>query len=504
VRNDGGGVFTDVTAPPLGDTGQGSAACWGDYDDDGDPDLYLSLRGAANRLYRNDGASGFVEITSSPVNDASDSHGAQWADVDGDGDLDLYVANYGQANKLFRNDGEAGFVDATPAVLASTGYGQGIAFADYDGDGDPDLYLANSGAEANHLFENLGGWNFADVTAPPLDDTNTTRGVAWGDYDNDGDLDLYISNDGQANKLFRNDGGGSFTDVSGGILADANDGREVAWADYDNDGDLDLYLTNVGQSNRLIRNEGGGAFADGTIAPLDDSGSSLGAAWSDYDGDGDMDLYVVNAFGANRLYRNDQLGSNHWLHVRLRGVQSNSQGVGARVRVVAGGQSQIREVDAGGGFLSQCSILACFGLGSTSVVDTLEVRWPSGIVNTFTQGLGIDRVLVVGESQGGATAVDEPNTPRHTHLAAPVPNPFNPRTSIAFELAHGTRVTLRIYDVAGRLVTTLIDGRPMEPGRYEELWDGSDRRGDAVASGVYRARLEADGKVMVRAMSLIR
>jgi hypothetical protein len=504
-RNDGGGAFVDVTAAPLGHAGQGSHGCWGDYDGDGDPDLYLTVRSAPNVLYRNDGGS-FTDVSAAPLNDAGESRGAAWADYDNDGDLDLYLANYGQANKLFRNEGDGSFVDATTAPLNDAGQGTGVAWADYDDDGDLDLYLANTDTTPNRLFENLGGGSFTDSTPTPLADTGQGRGVAWGDYDNDGDLDLYLANGGSgANKLFRNDGGGAFTDVTGGPLGDTNDSRGVAWGDYDNDGNLDLYVANLNAPNRLIRNLGGGSFSDVTGVPLDDAGYGIGVAWADYDGDGDLDLYLANAFGANRLFRNDQLVSNHWLHVRLVGTVSNEAGVGARVRVVSGGVGQIREISCGSGYLSQNSLLAEFGLGTSATVDLLEITWPSGIVNSYTDGIAIDRVLVIGESEGGATGVEPPSAlPIQTRLHAPIPNPFNPMTTIGFDLAKGTRVYLRLYDVAGRHVRTLVDGIYFARGSYQEDWDGTDAHGRRVASGVYHVRLETADRTETKRVALVR
>lgn len=497
-RNDGAGVFTDVTAVPLGHTGQGSVGCWADYDGDGDEDLYLVVRGGPNVLYRNDDGT-FVDATAPPLDDAGESQGATWFDYDLDGDLDVYVSNYYQANRMYRNDGGSGFTDVTTSPLDDLGQCTGSAASDWDQDGDVDLYVTNTGALPNRLLRNDGGGVWTDVTPTVLALTTESRGAAWGDYDNDGDPDLYVANGAGANQLFRNDGGGSFTDVSSGVLADGGSARGVGWQDFDNDGDLDLYIANLNSANRLARNEGFGIFTDATITPLDDAGYGIGVAWADYDRDGDADLYLGNAFGPNVLFRNAQLTANHWLHVNLSGITSNRTGIGARVRVVAGGLDQVREVFHGSGYVSEGSSTAEFGLGTNAAVDLVEVHWPSGAVSSITSGIGIDRMVTISEH-----ATNAPDAPGETRLYAPVPNPFNPRTTVSFDIAVAGPVRLRIYDSSGRLVRTLIGGVTYEPGSYHEVWNGRDEKGSMVASGVYHLRFEAPGKVETKSMTLIR
>jgi hypothetical protein len=399
LRNDGG-AFVDVTAGPLGDTGNGQGVAWGDVDNDGDLDLYLANSAGANKLFRNDGGGTFVDVTAGPLGDTGNGHGVAWGDYDNDGDLDLYLANRGGANRLFRNEGGGTFVDVTSGPLGDTGDARGVAWGDFDGDGDPDLYLVNQGT-ANKLFRNDGG-SFVDATYGPLGDAGDGFGAAWGDYDNDGDLDLYLANYGSANKLLRNDGGGLFVDVTGGLpLGDTGNGEGVAWGDYDNDGDLDLYLTNAFAPNKLFRNDGGGTFVDATTTPLNDLDIGVGTGWGDYDNDGDLDLYVAETSlfsgAANQLFRNDNANGNHWLQVKLQGLESNRVGIGARVEVTAGGVTQMREVSGGSGYLSQNALTASFGLGAAAAIDTLKVVWPSGIVQVVDPPPAVDDSLTVVE-----------------------------------------------------------------------------------------------------------
>ena len=437
-------------------------------------------------------------------------------------------------------------MDATSGPLGDTGNGRGVAWGDYDNDGDLDLYLANSG-QANQLFRNEGGGTFVDATSGPLGDTGNGRSVAWGDYDNDGDLDLYLANVrpgeqavpqrrwrhvrgryerpagryrewgwcgvgglrqrrgprplprqlGGANKLFRNDGGGTFADATSGPLGDAGSGRGVAWGDYDNDGDLDLYLANNG-ANKLFRNDGGGTFAamGGTLG---DAGNGTGVAWGDYDNDGDLDLYLANFGGANKLFRNEAAAGQHWLQVKLQGTKSNRSGIGARVRVVAGGVNRIREISGGSGY-HQDAMVASFGLGSATSIELLEVRWPSGIVQAVDPAPAVDGALTVLEHQ--VTAVDEaaPVTFALHHAA---PNPSVGRTTIGFALPHSSGVRLELFDVNGRLVRTLV-GRVFPAGIHRVVWDGRDGSGRSVASGVYLYRLKAEGFEATQRVLLVR
>ena len=403
--NDGLGQFTEDTGGDIADAGYGLAISWGDYDNDGNLDLYLARFTEENLLFRNNGSGSFTDVTTPPLGVTARSRSAPWVDYDNDGYLDLYVVNeIGGSNVLLHNEGDGTFVDATSPPLDHSGVGNCVAWGDYDNDGDPDAYLANWG-QPNVLFRNDGGGSFVDVTSAPLDDAGKTTSVCWGDYDNDGDLDLYVCNAQSANGLFRNDGGDVFTDVTSGPLGSTDRATGAAWSDFDNDGDLDLYVANFGVTNLLLVNDGGGVFSDGTVFPLDDPGQAAGVTWGDYDGDGDTDLYVGNWGSANLLLENRASLGNHWLHLELEGTMSNRSAIGARARVVTGGVSQIREISGGSGYASQASPAIEFGLGGSTLVDTVQVTWPSGITTVLTD-VAVDQVLLIDEGPTVTIYVD--------------------------------------------------------------------------------------------------
>jgi hypothetical protein len=503
LRNDDltPGGFVDATPALLADPANSRGCPWGDYDGDGDTDLYLSVKGV-NKLIRNDGGGTFVDVTAPPLDDSGTGQAAAWFDYDNDGDLDIYLVNNG-ANKLFRNDSAGGFTDVTTGPLGDAGWGMGLGLADYDGDGDLDIYVANYDHTANVLMQNQGGGVFADVTTPVLESASSSYGAAWGDYDNDGDLDLYVTNEG-ANSLLRNDGG-TFTDVTAPPLDDDGQGRSAAWGDSDNDGDLDLYVVNYDGANRLFRNDGGGNFVKPTGcggSELSDTGPGFSTGWADYDKDGDLDLYVVNQ-GANALFRNELDSGHHWLEVDPVGVISNTDGVGTRVRIVVGGICQMREIAGASGFASQGPLTAWFGLGTDTLVDTVEVTWPaSGTVQTLTDVACDQTIEIVEDWLSGL--VDPKPVPVVFRLHPARPNPFSGVTTIRYDLPEGAHVDLAIYDVSGRVVRRLLNNRPKQPGYHAAYWNGCNTDGQPVAPGVYFCRLSAGQHTGIERMLLLR
>ncbi len=439
-RNNGNGTFT-AKAADLGVKGPaaGQGCGFADYDNDGDPDLYVTSLGFGSRLYKNNGNATFTDVTAAAGVDGffRGNNAVAWGDYDEDGCLDMYIGHRyklspetNQQSILYRSNCDGTFTDVAPALGLDLPNRKNFGgwWFDYDKDEDIDLIVALD-FFGSLLFRNNGDGTFTDVTAAafPL---LTAEGGAWprnpmgaaiGDYDNDGDYDLFITGtDKQVrggekpSRLWQNDGDGTFTEVT--LAAGIPERTVTDWAtefiDYDNDGFLDLYVVagailSPGHPNALYRNDGDGTFTDVTAATgTTDNGATMGSAWADYDGDGDYDWYVPNTQNqANRLFQNQGPVGNS-LRIKTVGTATNSDGIGAKVRVTAGGVTQLRERYTHGGFLSQSAPEAHFGLGTLTTVDQIEVSWPSGVVDTLTN-VAANQTLTVAE---GCCSGNEPVT----------------------------------------------------------------------------------------------
>ncbi|MFQ5723362.1 MAG: CRTAC1 family protein [Terriglobia bacterium] len=470
-RNNGDGTFTDVTAAAgVGYRGFGMGAFWGDYNNDGCLDLYVTNYGKS-LLYRNNCDATFADVTDGAgVGNHGWATGATWFDYNRDGWLDLYVCNYvdfdpealpgdqtslqyginvpftlnpasfaPQPNRLYRNNRDGTFADVTAAAGVADAQGRSLVVvaADFDLDGWPDLYVGND-ISANSLFRNLGDGRFADVSASSAtEEYRGTMGIALADFDGDGDLDFFLTHwVAQANALYQN----LYNELGSGrpqslFFADSADlvgvgsisMNDVSWGtqflDFDNDGRLDLFVVNGStledpanrkllqpQPPRLLWSQGESGFYD--LAPV--SGSVLlrpwngrGLAAADYDNDGDLDFLVTTNRGPVLLLRNDGGARHHWLRVRLRGTKSNRQGIGAQVRLQAGDLRLFAEMQLGGSYLSQHFHELHFGLGERTRIDRLEVLWPSGVRQEF-QNLPANQLVEIVE--GGPQAGLRPLT----------------------------------------------------------------------------------------------
>jgi len=374
-----------------GDTLLGSKIA--DVDNDGDLDLFLvGDRGVRNRFYENRGGLRFVERTAAAgLESTKKSRGACFGDVDGDGFVDLYVCVADGEDLLYRNDGDGTFTEvARQAGVANDRYAMASAMADYDADGDLDIYVVNapdpSGSNArNLLFENDGSGRFTDVAARAGvagADDHDGYGLAWGDLDGDGHLDLHVVNFGgsRRNYLFHNRGDGTFEEVA--LRLGLDNGFEedncVTLGDFDNDGDLDIYLSSFGPT-RYYENLGGLRFEEKAEAVGFGDVRGFNSATGDLDGDGDLDLYDSGTLYEGRGSRS----GHHWLQVALEGTASNRDAIGARLTARAGGLTIVREVSGGQGYNATDAFRQHFGLGRATRVDELVVRWPSGQVETF-------------------------------------------------------------------------------------------------------------------------
>jgi hypothetical protein len=503
-RNNGDGTFTDATSGSgLDKTGWGMGVCVGDYDNDGWDDLYVTYYGG-NVLYHNNGNGTFADVTDKAgVRGHGWGMGCGFGDYDKDGYLDLYVANYvdvdikqlaepgsapnctyrgiatfcgprglpGSRDVLFHNNRDGTFSDVTEkaGIDRNSYYGLGVAWGDYDKDGWPDIYVAND-STPSALYHNKGDGTFADVGVEAgvayggEGQEQAGMGTDFGDYDNDGWMDLVKGNFSDDTKnLYHNERNGTFTDVS----YEAGLG-DVAWLscsfgakffDYDNDGwkdillangqvfpQIDKYQTGITYAERrlLFHNRGSMIIGQKTVlpnagvnpssvapptpaprtpAPLFDevglqSGPGLaikkvsrGLAVADYDNDGDLEIVVTNMNDSPDLLRHARKNPHHSVLVKTVGTKSNRDGIGARVAVAAGSLTQYDEVRSGESYLSSSDLRLHFGLGAAEKIDRLQVHWPSGQIDTISNA-PVDRILVIREGLG--LAESRPFQPHRT------------------------------------------------------------------------------------------
>jgi len=453
LRNDGT-AFTDISRQAgLFQVQSGFSSTFADYDNDGWADLYVGRDGwngpAPNALYRNSGNGTFADVTAQAgVGHPGSTFVHVWLDFDRDGLLDLYLAQgitgSGDTNALYRNTGRGAFTDVTARAGLQEPRGTrtiGVAVGDYDNDGWPDLFVSGY-MTTNRLYRNKGDGTFEEVAKRAgvlgADHISTGYVAFFFDYNNDTYPDILrtslapwpdtllslstywtslparqrelILRNGP--KLYRNNKDGTFAEVS--VAAGLGFPLGVMGAgvaDLDNDGFLDIYFGTGDpklerlEPDRFFRNNGNGTFSDLTFAAgLGNLGKGHGVTFVDIDGDGDLEIYaqeggfVHGDLWPNAFYLNKQQTGNHWLHVELEGVRSNRDAVGARLLLTAGAMTLLREVQNGEGFGCSNSPAVEFGIGQAARIDRLEIRWPSGLIQTF-KDIPVDRRIRVREGQ---------------------------------------------------------------------------------------------------------
>jgi len=458
-HNNGDGTFTDVTEKAgLKGTGYDVGVAIGDYDNDGYEDIFVA--GVyRNTLYHNNGDGTFTDVTEKAGLAQPDrqygplwSVGAAWVDVNNDGLLDLFVVNYmswnvnkepvctylgkpeychprfykGLPNHLFLNKGDGTFADisAKAGIRSQIGKGMGVAVADYDLDGFSDIFVTNDKV-LNFLFHNKGDSRFDEVAFQAgvalAEEGNfiSGMGVDFRDLNNDGYPDIAMAAlQNETFPIFQNDGKGGFTDITArsrmAALSNPMSGYSVNIADFDNDGWKDIFVSRgdvaspnmaskiqVDQHNTVFRN-----LADGTWRALtDEAGFSAqpprrhrGAAVGDFNHDGKLDVVVSALSAPGEIWMNDSPDHNHWLELALQGTKSNRDGIGARIKVTAGGKAQFNHMTTASGYASSGAGPVHFGLGTAKIADEIEIRWPSGTVQVL-RDVAADQVLSVKEPE---------------------------------------------------------------------------------------------------------
>lgn len=465
--------FTKITNSPFSTTlGDSRSVNWVDVNNDGWIDCQITngpKNGQHNTLFINDKKGNFSRMNNDPiVSDNAPSDGATWGDCDNDGDLDCFVVNwYGVNNLFYLNNGDGTFKQVTGENLAANGgYSETAAWGDYDSDGLLDLYVTNSDGDfRNFLYHNNGNNKFSKITnTSPANDAFASRSVNWIDMDNDGDVDLFVTNENSQNEnIYRNDKGIFVKNTNSALVKDGKNTMSSAWADYDNDGDFDVFLCNENATNSLFRNDGNFVF---TKITNDTIGKNLAhafsSAWADVDNDGDLDLFVTQAFtNTNGLknwfylnngngtfqrventltqdlawsygcafgdYDNDgfqdlavatcRIGSddkpdllyhnegnnNTWVTIQLVGSQSNRAAIGSKIKAKAtiNGKAiwQLREVSSQSSYCGQNDMRAHFGLGNATMIDSLVIEWSLGKKEVFIN-VSSKQFLQIIENQG--------------------------------------------------------------------------------------------------------
>lgn len=534
-KNMGGGNFSKISNAIQGNFSSVYGTTWADYDNDGFIDCYLSGGNAPGSfLYRNNNGNGtFTLITAGQIGNSSVNKGwgCAFGDYNNDGRPDLVIAaafNFSGINNpniLFLNTGSGNFTKVDSSVITTGTAPYTVpTWYDYDDDGDIDLFIGSGPATGSlapdYLYKNLfietGNPYFAKITSAPLATDNADGQVwNWIDYDNDGDLDAFRTNYNGTipNDLYKNNGSGNFTKMTsaqvGPIVSDLASSIANVWGDFDNDGWLDCFVGNAGNSlGFYYRNNGNGTFTKLTsIAIATDLGSRFGIAAADYDLDGKLDIFTSGTANVKALFRNTTANSNAFINLKCTGGVSGKSALGTKIKIKANINGtpmwQRAEINAQNSFCSMNMLNSHFGLGNATVIDSLIIRWISGTTQVFTN---VDANRFYRLVEGGSL---EPVSVKNTSTEVPerfalhqnFPNPFNPETTITFDvpknLTHD-KINLSVYDMLGKKVAGLFHGS-LAAGSYEAKWNAIN-----MPSGIYFYTLQSGDFKITKKMMLVK
>jgi hypothetical protein len=468
-QNNGNG-FSPFTPDFLnGDTSETRVVLWADYDNDGDKDLFIGNSNARNKFYRNMGNGVFIDYTDivGLSHLAHATYAAAWADYDNDGWLDLYVANRSTQNmpmhnKLYRNNGDGTLTDVTSQAGVGNVNGATIATAwlDYNNDGWPDIYNANDRGTINRLFRNNGNGTFTNISNANVKLVMDAMSVTVADIDNNGFLDIYITNDATGNKLLMNNGDGTFTESAEQMGVQVNKGTWGSlFIDYDNDGDFDLFVSAMssgsganGIANDLFENQNG-TFVNvsGTVIPLHEL-PTMGAAMADFNQDGYYDIAVISSGNERSSLLQNSGGDNNWIKVHLQGDVSNRDAIGSWIYVWCNGQMFKRYTQCGANFASQDAFYQIIGIGQHNLIDSVVVKFPAGTIRVI-ENPSINSDLLVVEDD---VVLSNPEA-RAPFVFSVGPNPFNEFVQIfSSGVSFLNDLAIELYTITGVLIDAEI------------------------------------------------
>jgi len=508
INNHIGGFIKVTTGAIVNDGGTSIGGTCGDFNNDGNLDLFVTNRNNfGNFLYMGNGDTTFTKITTgSIVTDMFNSNSSGWTDINRDGWVDLFVVNFQQNDILYLKMPTQNFIffriDTAAFLLDGTNFSIDGQWADFNNDRYPDFFIGNAGTQNDFIYRN--NWNLT-FNKNILNDARATLGASWGDFNNDGYLDLLTTSFlNQKSRLYINSGPSNYdlTPIDTGIVSnDPANSVGSCWGDFDNDGDLDLFIANDGtQSGFLYINSGppGYAFTKVTTGVIvNNIGNSFGCACGDYDNDGQLDIYVANRLNQQNFLFHNNGNNNKWITIKCIGISSNTAAIGTKVRVKAliNGLPvwQMQEIVPQTGYNSQ-SLWLHFGLGNATIIDSIKVEWINGLTHYFTN-VNTNNNITISEN-GNIIGINAISTkiPNGYHLSQNYPNPFNPNTKIRFQLPKSGFANMTVYDILGREIATLVN-EELSPGTYEVNWDASN-----YSSGIYFYTLNAgepsvDGQV---------
>ena len=514
LKNNGSGWFEDVTiaagfrhqyaSTSIRDNKLGVS--WGDYDNDGYPDLMLTHSGHL-QLYHNQGNGTFEDVTQSAnISTCPEcvNTSALWWDYDKDGDLDLYISDYQNTNRLFNNQGDGRFENVTTASrLGDPGSTWCSIPIDVNRDGWLDLYVINDYGQSR-FYLNQAGQTFEEATlAYGLRNTGNGMGASIGDYNNDGHFDIYVTNiaEFQANALFTGSASGEFKDDQAvQQVGQGHWGWGTHFFDADHDGDEDLYLVNgfgdLTYPNKFFKNmhaEGENQFVDwSSNAATDGQANGMGMEVFDYDDDGDLDILVSNTNDAPYLYQSIGRGAQtNWLQVELEGTQSNRNAFGAVLIASGQGKSYYR-FHYGAGIMSQSIKPVHFGLGDIRTLDSLTIIWPNTEKQVHYNVPANQKIKIVEHETAVTSTSERLKKAAPLQLSTLYPNPFQEAITIELETQQSGLLHYQIYTATGQSVWQ--GQQAVQAARNHQIvWPGTDSRGSKQASGIYFYTLQLNG-----------